>query len=143
MTAAVVEDLAVRADTGAERTATIWAGAENPARDPERVLSERERLLAANDAAVGFFVEQYTGSWAPAYLEERLGTSLVGDRSRSLGYAPAGWAALTAHLRGAGFSDAEIVCAGLGVRASTGRVIDRFRDRLMFPISDRTGQRHR
>jgi DNA primase len=57
-------------------------------------------------------------------------------RTPDVGFAPPGWTALTNHLSRAGASDEEIVGAGLGTHASTGRVIDRFRDRLMFPIKD-------
>ena len=53
-----------------------------------------------------------------------------------MGYAPGRWTALTDHLRRQGATDEEIVGAGLGRVASTGRVIDQFRDRLVFPIKD-------
>ena len=100
----------------------------------------RDRLLAANDAAVAFFLDQYATAraWAPAYLAERIGTSFSLDQSRGTGCAPAGWTTLTNHLRRAGFTYGEIFGAGLGSRASTGRVVDRFRDRLMFPIRAHT-----
>ena len=140
-TATVVDDdLAVRADAGAERTAAIRHGAEKPARDPEHGFSQRDRLLAANEAAVAFFTDRYAtaGSWAPDYVAERIGTAEL--PGRGIGYAPAGWTNLTDHLRRGGFTDTEIVGAGLATVASTGRVIDRFRDRLMFPISDRTDE---
>ncbi len=62
---------------------------------------------------------------------------MVGHPAGRVGYAPAGWTHLSEHLRGNGFTDAEILGAGLGTRASTGRAVDRFRDRLMFPIHAR------
>src|SRR5664279_94097 len=43
---------------------------------------ERHRLLAANAAAVDFFASQYPTSWAPAYLQRRIGTSLLGADPR-------------------------------------------------------------
>src|SRR5207253_845183 len=61
---------------------------------------------------------------------------LTGDARFSVGYAPGRWAALTDYLRRQGATDEEIVGAGLGRVASTGRVIDQFRDRLVFPIKD-------
>lgn len=134
------DKLTLRAVAGAKRTAALRADATN-----ERLsfAVDRGRLAAANDEAVSYFMGQYAGSWAPAYLEQRLGTPLLADRTRGVGYASPGWTNLTEHLRGQGFTDAEIVGAGLGTRASTGRVVDRFRDRLMFPIAarDDAGQR--
>jgi DNA primase catalytic core len=97
---------------------------------------ERRRLLELNEQAAAFFTAQYRDSWAPLYLAGRLGTDLVDDDRFTLGYAPAGWTALTDHLRRLGATEAEIVAAGLGSYASTGRVIDRFRDRLVFAIRD-------
>ncbi|WP_299960521.1 MobF family relaxase [uncultured Modestobacter sp.] len=96
----------------------------------------RKRLLELNQHAAAFFTAEYQGSWAPAYLTDRLGTDLVDDERFTIGYAPAGWTGLTDHLRGLGASDDEIVAAGLGSHASTGRVIDRFRDRIVFTIRD-------
>jgi DNA primase catalytic core len=97
---------------------------------------QRRRLLELNEQAAAFFTAHYRDSWAPAYLAGRLGTDLVDDEEFLLGYAPAGWTALTDHLRHLGATDVEIVAAGLGSYASTGRVIDRFRDRLVFAIRD-------
>jgi len=94
----------------------------------------RSCLLELNTQAARFFTARYVDSWAPAYLAERLGTDLTGDERFRVGYAPASWTALTDHLRGQGATDQQIVAAGLGSVASTGRVIDRFRDRLVFPI---------
>ncbi|CAN5643179.1 hypothetical protein BH10ACT8_BH10ACT8_25590 [soil metagenome] len=94
----------------------------------------RDRLVELNDIAEDFFTDHYRDAWAPTYLSDRLGTDLTGDARFSVGYAPARWTALTDHLRRHGATDEEIVGAGLGRIASTGRVIDQFRDRLVFPI---------
>jgi DNA primase catalytic core len=104
--------------------------------DEEEVPVDRDRLLELNQQAADFFTAHFRDSWAPAYLTDRLGTDLADDERFTLGYAPAGWTALTSHLRHLGATDAEIVAVGLGSYASTGRVIDRFRDRLVFAISD-------
>ncbi len=94
----------------------------------------RDRLVELNRLAEGFFTDHYRDGWAPTYLTERLGTDLDEDARFSVGYAPARWTALTDHLRDHGATDEEIVGAGLGRVASTGRVIDHLRDRLVFPI---------
>jgi DNA primase catalytic core len=50
------------------------------------------------------------------------------------GQAPAGWTGLINHLRSRGVTGEEMTAAGVATVASTGRLIDRFRDRLVFPI---------
>ena len=104
--------------------ARFWAVAAVP----------RERLVALNTMAEDFFTGHYADTWAADYLRERLGTDLVDDPRVSVGYAPDNWTALTTHLRRHGATDTEILAAGLGVPARTGTVVDRFRDRLVFPI---------
>lgn len=59
--------------------------------------------------------------------------------AHQLGYAPPGWTALTGRLRAAGHSDQDLLDSGLAVRTRHGRLVDRFRDRLMFPLHDRDG----
>jgi DNA primase catalytic core len=100
------------------------------------------RLIELNDQATTFFADNYPRSWGPDYLRGRLGTDLTGDDRFSTGYAPASWTNLTRHLQRLGATEEEIVAAGLGRLASTGRVIDQFRDRLMFPIHGTDGQIH-
>jgi len=74
---------------------------------------------------------------ARRYLSGRgFGTKVC--RSWNVGYAP-GRGLLVAHLKSKGFSDAEIVKADLGVDRS-GRVADRFFERVMFPIHDERGR---
>ena len=51
-----------------------------------------------------------------------------------MGYAPAGWRALIAYLRGLGYGDAVIQAAGLARRTRRGALVDFFRDRAMFGI---------
>jgi len=102
----------------------------------------RARLVDLNQQAADFFTDHYPQSWAAGYLTERLGDDLTGDPRYNPGHAPAGWTALTEHLRGRGATDAEIIGAGLGVHARTGNVIDRFRDRLTFPIHGVDGDIH-
>ncbi len=94
----------------------------------------RERMLEINDMAQAFFEARFTDSWGRDYLTGRFGIDLAGDERFRPGQAPAGWTNLVDHLRGRGFSDAEMVATGVATEASTGRLIDRFRDRVMFPV---------
>jgi DNA primase catalytic core len=94
----------------------------------------RERMLEINDMAQAFFEGRFADSWGRDYLTGRFGVDLAGDERFRPGQAPAGWTNLVDHLRGRGVSDAEMVATGVATEASTGRLIDRFRDRVMFPV---------
>lgn len=100
-----------------------------------RLLSAKKaQILDLNGRAAGYFAAAFPISWAADYLADRLGKNALDDVRSCVGFAPAGWTGLTDHLRALGFVDDDIVSAGLGARASTGRVIDRFRDRVVFAI---------
>ncbi|WP_341925243.1 MobF family relaxase [Nocardioides psychrotolerans] len=94
----------------------------------------RERLLEVNELALAFFEGQFTDSWGRDYLAGRLGDDLAGDQRFRPGQAPAGWTKLVDQLRRHGVSDDEMVAVGVATVARTGRLIDRFRDRVMFPV---------
>jgi DNA primase catalytic core len=57
-----------------------------------------------------------------------------------LGYAPDSWRALTEYLRGQGASDELLIESGVVGRARTGRLYDRMRNRMVFPVVDRSGR---
>ena len=84
-------------------------------------------------AAARFFAARMAGSWVPAYLAGR-GFGEQALRPWTVGYAPAGWCALAAHLRDLGYPDAAIQAAGLARRTRRGALVDFFRDRAMFGI---------
>jgi|UPI00047DB12C DNA primase len=113
-----------------------------PTAGPDRAQAgQRARLVAANTAAAAFFAEQLgTPDAAPArqFLAER-GFDRQVAIEFGCGFAPGGWDALTRHLRGNGFSQAELVTAGLAKESSRGTLIDRFHRRLVWPIRDITG----
>lgn len=100
--------------------------------DTARVSPERIREL--NTLAQDYFTGAYPTSWAPAYLRDRFGVDPAQTGHAHPGYAPAGWTALVTQLRRHGATDTEILDAGLATTTRTGRVIDRFRDRVTFPI---------
>ncbi|MEV5003832.1 MobF family relaxase [Nocardioides sp. LML1-1-1.1] len=94
----------------------------------------RERMLEINNMTQAFFEARFTDSWGRDYLTGRFGVDLAGDERFRPGQAPAGWTNLVDHLRSRGVSDAEMLATGVASEASTGRLIDRFRDRVMFPV---------
>ncbi|SHF93304.1 DNA primase [Geodermatophilus nigrescens] len=113
-----------------------------PTGAPDRPQAgQRARLVAANTEAAAFYAEQLRSpDAAPArqFLADR-----GFDRQVALdfgcGFAPAGWDALTRHLRGKGYSQQELVTGGLAKESSRGTLIDRFHRRLVWPIRDITG----
>jgi DNA primase catalytic core len=93
-----------------------------------------DRLAHINELTTQFYEAQLPGSWAQPYLTGRLHQDLTGHPDIRPGYAPDNWTALVQHLHRLGITDDEMLTVGVASRASTGRLIDRFRDRLVFPI---------
>ncbi len=93
-----------------------------------------ERLAHINELATRYYEQCFTDSWARPYLIERFHQDLAGSTFRP-GYAPDGWTGLVTHLRRQGVTDDEMLAARVATTASTGRLIDRFRDRVVFPIT--------
>jgi DNA primase len=105
-----------------------------------------EPLLDVNARAAAFFQAELAapgGARARAYLRER-GLSDETACRFGLGYAPGGGEALARHLRAQRVSLEHAFTAGLVLRRDRpdagGAVYDRFRDRVMFPIGDRSGR---
>ena len=117
------------------------AGLELPARSPsyEKERSEEELLFKINESAAEFFRLQLgtsAGMDAREYLTAR-GISNATIKSFSLGFAPSGGNPLLGELRKRGYSDDQIIKAGLaGGEADENSIYDRFRNRIMFPIKD-------
>ncbi|MDQ1555799.1 MAG: primase [Actinomycetota bacterium] len=101
----------------------------------------RARLLAANKSAEEFFIAQLAGPDAEPgrkFLGERGFDQSAAERF-GVGFAPRG-GALAKHLKTLGYTEDELVTAGLLGRGERGDVYDRFRGRLIWPIRDVTGQ---
>src|SRR5690349_23611244 len=107
---------------------------------PGQEQGQRRRLTDAHRQAAEYYAERLGGSdaaHARAFLAER-GFEL-GDIERfGVGYSPKAWEDLTRHLRGRGFTDSELITAGLAREGNRG-TRDRFRGRLMWPIRDLSG----
>ncbi|GGL02433.1 DNA primase [Planomonospora parontospora] len=107
---------------------------------PGREQGERSRLIEAHRAAAEFYAAKLADPEAAPgrrFLSER-GFERVDAERFGVGYAPAGWEALTRHLLARGFTAAELVKGGLAKEGRRGP-IDRFRGRLVWPIRDITG----
>ncbi|MFD4859614.1 DNA primase [Streptomyces atratus] len=109
--------------------------------NPSHQRGERIRLVEAHKVAAQFYVEQLDSPEAEIgrkFLAER-GFDQAAAAHFGVGYSPAGWDHLTRYLRGKGFSDKELITSGLSQDGRRGP-IDRFRGRLMWPISDTSGE---
>lgn len=101
----------------------------------------RARILSANQAAADYFVAQLgTPEAEPGrvFLGERAFDAAAAQRF-GIGFAPKSFSALGTHLRSLGFSESELITAGLLSQGDRG-AYDRFRGRLVWPIRDVTGQ---
>jgi DNA primase len=102
----------------------------------------KERLLEANAAAAALFkawLAGPAGRQALAYLERRA-ISPATREEFGIGWAPAGRDVLNRELLKKGFTQQEILQAGLAAQREDGGAIDRFRGRAMFPIHDAAGR---
>ena len=101
---------------------------------------QQERLWALMKEAGRFFNEQLyspAGAECLAYVQKRgLSKSIV--TRFGVGFAPNSWGALIDAMRKKGYTDDELRAADL-VGEKNGRIYDRFRNRLMFPIIDVRG----
>lgn len=106
-------------------------------KDPDK--DKKERLFMVNEAAAVFYHSEFLKS--PAAENARQYTAKRGISSPTvsdfqLGFAPNSWGSLLQHLVEKGYSEQEIIDAGLAVVSDDGKKHDRFRGKLMFPIRD-------
>lgn len=102
---------------------------------------KRERMLSLNKDAARWFHANLS------LPEAQDGVTYFRNRALShrtitrfgLGYAPEGWDNLIRAMGEKGYDKAELLEAGLAVKNSNGRIYDRFRHRVMFPIIDVRG----
>ncbi|NQD90312.1 DNA primase [Paenarthrobacter sp. CM16] len=112
-------------------------GGTGPSREE---VGKRQRLLDAHKIADEFFRAQLLTPGAAEgrnFLDGR-GFDRAAAEHFGVGYAPQGWDALLKHLRGRGFTDAELKLTGMFSEGNRG-IYDRFRGRLIWPIRDIAG----
>ena len=104
--------------------------------------NEKDRIHEANLAASRFYHELLVNAGsaekARYYLKER-GINLKTLTQFQFGYAPNEWEILYGHLTACGFTAKEVLAAGLAIEMDNKRFHDRFRNKLMIPISDING----
>lgn len=101
---------------------------------------QKDRLFDAVEAATVYYQKQLTNQNKPLeYVRKVREYEKQTILDFRFGYSPPGSDNLTSYLLGKGFTEDELVRAGLSIR-KTGGLIDMFRDRLMIPLTDDRGR---
>lgn len=104
----------------------------------KRQEERQKRLRQVNQWACEFYRDCLTGprgAAGRAYFERRGLTAEVIE-SFGLGYSPDAWDSLTRTLLDKQVTEEELLTLGLSVRSQRGTLIDKFRNRVMYPIFD-------
>jgi DNA primase len=116
---------------------------EPPSVERQAEEEEHARLRALLEEAVIFYhhhlLQTPAGKPALEFLRRR-GLTPDTIETFNLGYAPEGWEACLNFLTGKGFTQAEILEAGVVTQRESGGTYDRFRNRVIFPIRDGNGK---
>jgi DNA primase len=127
------------------------AGVELPKfqrQDWKAAKSRKQRLGEILELATVFFEKQLQASKKGRKIQEYLKNRAISEESQEqfrLGYAPEGWSFLLDFLKSRGYLPEDIAQTGLLVENSqrgnsADRFYDRFRDRIMFPVLDLSGE---
>ena len=104
---------------------------------------QRDRLIRLMELSCAFFeksLQTDQAAHARTYLEKR-GLPLEIQRRFRIGYGPDSRTALKERLLASGFTDQEIILSGMAIGGDDIPIsYDRFRDRIMFPITDASGR---
>jgi DNA primase len=128
----------------AERAGIELAREQEDPREAQR-RQRRERLLTLLARTAAYYErmlwEADEASGARKYLLGR-GLSEQALKDFGVGYSPSAWDKVLLASRRAGFSERELLETGLAQRSrdAPGRVYDRFRRRIMFPLADMRGR---
>ncbi len=103
----------------------------------------KQRLLSIHELATSFYKQVLTTATlaevARDYLSKRGITPELIEKFE-IGFAPDDWSKLSDALLKRGFSETELVQAGLSLKKKSGSgLIDRFRNRVMIPLRDQHG----
>ncbi len=105
----------------------------------EAQLRRSKDLYTLLDDANQYYQLQLKGSQAAIrYLK---GRELSGEISKrfNIGYSLSGWDHLLKHFKST-YTEQQLVNSGLVIKKDDGKIYDRYRDRVMFPIRNRKGQ---
>ena len=135
-------DFGAALESLAERYRVVLERESEDPRDAER-RQRRERLYALLERTAAYYVrvlwEAADAAPAREYLASR-GLEEGALRAFRVGFAPDTWDRVALGSRKAGYSEHELLAAGLVQRSQRGTVIDRFRGRVTFPLADERGR---
>jgi len=104
----------------------------------------KKRIYEINNLTLEFYhyllLTHTQGKDALEYLFDKRNLSRDTLLEFKLGYAPKGWSNLVDFLKKRGYKDEEIILANLGNRSKRGNLIDKFRDRVIFPYFSLDGR---
>ena len=126
----------------AERSGVRVEREEDDPRAEQR-RRRRERLQSLLERAARFYATYLRDSTeaggARKYLASR-GLSEEVLAEFRVGYSPSAWDRMILGARRSGYSEEELIAAGLAQRGRGGGLYDRFRGRIMFPLADARGR---
>jgi DNA primase len=102
-----------------------------------------ERLRGLLEEALTYYrhhLSTPTGKSVLDYIREKRHLTEPTIETFGLGYAPQGWDSALKYFENKGYTDVELLEAGLVSQRESGGFIDRFRNRLMIPIRDENGK---
>jgi len=114
---------------------------EDPQAEERR--KRRERLLKLLDRTAAYYERVLWSSREAARARDYLaGRGLEEETLRKfrVGYSPSAWDKVLMAAQSDGFSQEELAAAGLAQQGRNGRLYDRFRARVMFPLADARGR---
>jgi len=119
------------------------AGVTIPVKDVSTVdKDKKEKLYQINSTAAQYFnsllLNSPAAEIARKYVKKR-GISQQSVADFQLGYSPSGWQDLKDYLSTRGYSEEEMLSAGLIIKKEDGRSHDRFHNMIIFPISNLKG----
>ncbi len=103
--------------------------------------AQRKRILEMNRLAARHFYDNLSKPEAKIALDymKKRGLDQRTAVKFGIGFAPESWSDLMDFMKEQGYTPEELLTAGLVVRNGKGRYYDKFRNRLMFPIIDVSG----
>src|SRR3954468_1276103 len=114
---------------------------EDPRAEEER--RRRERLLRLVERTTAYYERVLWESPEAARARDYLAGRGLGEdvlRAFRVGYSPSAWDKVLMAAQRDGFSREELLASGLAQQGRGGGVYDRFRARIMFPLSDARGR---
>ncbi|MEI8143728.1 MAG: DNA primase [Candidatus Berkelbacteria bacterium] len=111
--------------------------------DNEHHSDQKTKIFEINEWAKKvyhkLFLDHPKAEKARKYIYEKRGLSEKTVADFEIGYAPDSWDFLLRFLRHKKYEDADIILAGLAIKSERGKVYDRFRGRIVFPINNIIG----